>query len=271
MFTCVDIFIKFLSPGLPVGQVLIAFGTGTAGMFWLMASRTRQPVFDKRYFHRATMFRCVSEMIGGLALVVALSNSALSTVTAIMQTAPLVLTIMAVLFLKEVIGVFRVLAIIFGFIGVLIIIRPNAGELDIYAVCALVGVIGLAGRDFSARLLPDDVSVIGLSFYGSISVILSGLLLMMVTGGWVLPNSKELFYCAAMAASGGVGLWCMSTSIRLADVSAVSPYRYTRIIFGTVAGVIIFDEKIDVLTIFGALIIVGAGLYGWSRERIHSV
>ena len=94
---------------------------------------------------------------------------------------------------------------------------------------------------------------------------------MMVTGGWVLPNSKELFYCAAMAASGGVGLWCMSTSIRLADVSAVSPYRYTRIIFGTVAGVIIFDEKIDVVTIFGALIIVGAGLYGWFRERIHSV
>ena len=73
-----------------------------------------------------------------------------------------------------------------------------------------------------------------------------------------------------MAASGGVGLWCMSTSIRLADVSAVSPYRYTRIIFIR-SGIIIFDEKIDVLTIFGALIIVGAGLYGWSRERIHSV
>ena len=74
-----------------------------------------------------------------------------------------------------------------------------------------------------------------------------------------------------MAACGGVGLWCMSTSIRLADVSAVSPYRYSRIIFGMVTGVVIFDEKIDVLTIFGALIIVGAGLYGCSRERIHSV
>jgi drug/metabolite transporter (DMT)-like permease len=271
MFTCVDIFIKFLSPVLPVGQVLIAFGTGTAGMFWLMASRTRQPILDKRYFHRATIFRCISEMVGGLALVVALSNSALSTVTAIMQTAPLVLTIMAAVFLKEVIGVSRIAAIIFGFLGVLIIIRPSAGELDIYAVCALVGVIGLAGRDFSARLLPDDVSVIGLSFYGSLFVILSGLLLMIVTGGWVFPNSKEIFYCVAMAACGGVGLWCMSTSIRLADVSAVSPYRYTRIIFGMVTGVIIFDEKIDVLTIFGALIIVGAGLYGWSRERIHSV
>ena len=215
------------------------------------------------------MFRCVSEMVGGLALVVALANSALSTVTAIMQTAPLVLSIMAVLFLKEVIGVSRVLAILFGFLGVLIIIRPSAGEFDIYTVCALIGVIGLAGRDFSARLLPDNVSVIGLSFFGSLSVILAGVILMVFSGGWVLPNPKETFYCVTMAASGGVGLWCMSTSIRLADVSAVSPYRYTRIIFGTVAGVIIFDEKIDTLTILGGLIIVVAGLYGWSRERVH--
>ena len=105
---------------------------------------------------------------------------------------------------------------------------------------------GLAGRDFSARL-PDDVSVIGLSFYG---INICNTFRPTVDDGdrgWVL-KLKELFYCAAMAASGGVGLWCMSTSIRLADVSAVGPYRYTRIIFGTVAGIIIFDEKIDVLT-----------------------
>ena len=269
MFTCVDVFIKFLSPGLPIGQVLIAFGAGTAVIFWLMAIGTRQRIFDNRYLHKATMFRGISEMVGGLALVVALSNAALSTVTAIMQTAPLVLTIMAVIFLKEVIGVSRILAILFGFLGVLIIIRPSAGGFDVYTVCALIGVIGLAGRDFSARLLPDNLSVIGLSFFGSLSVILAGSLLMVFSGGWVLPNSKETFYCVAMAASGGVGLWCMSTSIRLVDVSAVSPYRYTRIIFGTVAGVIIFGEKIDTLTILGGLIIVFSGLYGWSRERAH--
>ena len=270
MFTCVDIFIKLLSPGLPIGQILIAFGAGTAVMFWLMSKTTRQPVLHKRYLHRATMFRCISEMIGGLALVVALANSALSTVTAIMQTAPLILTIMAVLFLKEKIGISRILAILFGFLGVLIIIRPGVDGFDIYTVCALVGVIGLAGRDFSARLLPNNVSILGLSFYGALSVIIAGLLLMTLSGDWILPNQKEIFYCVAMAACGGVGLWCMSTSIRLVDVSAVSPYRYTRIIFGMVTGAIIFGEQIDTLTIFGTLIIVVAGLYGWSRERAHS-
>ena len=93
---------------------------------------------------------------------------------------------------------------------------------------------------------------------------------MIFSGDWVFPNPKEIFYCVAMAACGGVGLWCMSTSIRLVDVSAVSPYRYTRIIFGMLTGVIIFGEQIDALTIVGTLIIVIAGLYGWSRERAHS-
>ena len=262
-----DIFIKLLSPGLPVGQILIVFGAGTAAMFWLMALGTGQPVFDRRYLHRATIFRCVSEMVGGLALVVALANSALSTVTAIMQTAPLILTIMAVIFLREVIGLSRIIAIFAGFIGVLIIIRPSVSGFDIYAVSALIGVIGLAGRDFSARLLPHHISVIGLSFFGSLSVIAAGLLLMMASGGWVVPNAQETLFCIGMVVAGGIGLWCMSSSIRLADVSAVSPYRYTRIVFGMITGVIIFNETIDVLTIFGSVIIIGAGLYSWSRER----
>ena len=77
----------------------------------------------------------------------------------------------------------------------------------------------------------------------------------------------QLIYCLGMIIAGGLGLWCMSSSIRLADVSAVSPFRYTRIIFGMITGVFIFNENIDSLTMFGSAIIVAAGLYAWSRER----
>ena len=267
LFTCVDIFIKLLSPSFQVGQILIVFGLGTAIMFWVMALLSGQSVFDRRYVHKATLFRCVSETIGGLALVIALSNSALSVVTAIMQTSPLVLTIMAVIFLKEKIGPPRVIAIFVGFMGVLIIIRPTLEGIDIFAFSALIGVIGLAGRDFSARILPGDISVIGLSFFGSLSVVLAGMLLMVFSGGWVLPDIMQMMCCIGMIIAGGLGLWCMSLSIRLADVSAVSPFRYARIIFGMITGVVIFNENIDSLTILGSAIIVGAGLYTWSRER----
>ena len=258
LFTCVDIFIKLLSPSFQVGQVLIVFGLGTAAMFWAMAFLSGQSVFDRRYIHKATLFRCVSETIGGLALVVALSNSALSVVTAIMQTSPLVLTIMAVVFLKERIGLPRIIAIFVGFAGVLIVIRPTIEGIDIFAVSALIGVIGLAGRDFSARILPNDISVIGLSFFGSLSVVLAGFLLMIFSRGWVLPDIMQTMYCVGMIIAGGLGLWCMSSSIRLADVSAVSPFRYARIVFGMITGVVIFNENIDSLTILGSAIIVGA-------------
>ena len=267
LFTCVDAFIKLLSPSFQVGQVLIVFGMGTAVLFWAMALLSGRSVFDRQYIHKATLFRCVSETIGGLALVFALSNSALSVVTAIMQTSPLVLTIMAVVFLKERIGPPRIIAIFIGFIGVLIVIRPTLEGVDVFAVSALIGVIGLAGRDFSARILPNDISVIGLSFFGSLSVAFAGFLLMVFSGGWILPDIIQMMYCAGMIIAGGLGLWCMSLSIRLADVSAVSPFRYARIIFGMITGVVIFNENIDSLTILGSAIIIGAGLYTWSRER----
>ena len=96
---------------------------------------------------------------------------------------------------------------------------------------------------------------------------LAGVLLMVFSEGWVLPNIMQMMYCVGMIISGGLGLWCMSSSIRLADVSAVSPFRYARIIFGMITGVVIFNENIDSLTILGSAIIVGAGLYTWSRER----
>jgi len=178
-----------------------------------------------------------------------------------------VLTIMAFVFLKERIGLPRIIAIFVGFAGVLIVIRPTLEGIDIFAVSALIGVIGLAGRDFSARILPNDISVIGLSFFGSLSVVLAGFLLMIFSRGWVLPDIMQTMYCVGMIIAGGLGLWCMSSSIRLADVSAVSPFRYARIIFGMITGVVIFNENIDGLTILGSAIIVGAGLYTWSRER----
>ncbi len=267
LFTCVDIFIKLLSPNFHIGQVLFVFGAGTASIFWVMSFFLGQSLFDKQYLHKATILRCVCEMIGGLALVFALANSTLSTVTAIMQASPFVLTTMAVIFLKENIGLQRIIAIFLGFIGVLVVIRPSLAGINIYAISAFIGVIGLAGRDFSARILPNRISVIGLSFFGSLSVAFSGLLLINLFGSWTIPDLQQAIYCIAMVMAGGLGLWCMSASIRLADVSAVSPFRYTRIVFGMIMGIIIFDETVDIFTALGSIIIIAAGLYGWSRER----
>ena len=266
-FTLVDMFVKLLSRELPIGEILIVFGSGTGILFWIMMKRAREPIFDLKFLHKATLMRCSGEMIGAIAFVTALAHTPLSVVTAIMQTAPLILTIMAAIFLREEIGNTRIAAIVVGFAGVIIIVRPSISGFDIFAVVTLIGVIGLATRDISARVLPENITLWGLSFYGSLSVALAGLSLMFFTGGWAVPTGKALIYCSGLVVSGAIGLWCIASSMRMADVSAISPFRYTRVVFGMAAGVIIFDEKIDSFTVIGSVIIILAGLYSWFYER----
>ena len=92
---------------------------------------------------------------------------------------------------------------------------------------------------------------------------------MIFSGDWVFPIQKK-YSIASQWRPVEVLVMVHVYLLDWVDVSAVSPYRYTRIIFGMLTGVIIFGEQIDALTIVGTLIIVIAGLYGWSRERAHS-
>ena len=206
-------------------------------------------------------------MIGVAALTTALIHASLSIVTALLQTMPLILTAMAAIFLKEKVGIRRLTAILVGFAGVLLVIRPNVDGFNAYSLFALLGALGLAARDFSARIVPRHISIAGLSFYGSLSVVLTGLIFMLFSGGWVLPEGIMILHCFGLIITGALGLWCVSTAMSLADVSAISPFRYVRIVFGMGAGVIVFGEHLDIPTLVGSAIIVSAGLYSWHRER----
>lgn len=266
-FTLVDLFIKFLSHALPIGEILIVFGGGTAILFWIMMVRTNEAVLDRKFIHNVIMLRCSGEMIGVAALTTALIHASLSTVTALLQTMPLILTAMAAIFLKEKVGIKRLIAILVGFAGVLLVIRPTIDGFNAYSLFALLGALGLAARDFSARIVPRHISIAGLSFYGSVSVVLTGLIFMLFSGGWVMPEGIMILHCFGLIITGALGLWCVSTAMSLADVSAISPFRYVRIVFGMSAGVIVFGEHLDIPTLLGSAIIVGAGLYSWHHER----
>jgi drug/metabolite transporter (DMT)-like permease len=99
------------------------------------------------------------------------------------------------------------------------------------------------------------------------SVVLTGLIFMLFSGGWVMPEGIMILHCFGLIITGALGLWCVSTAMSLADVSAISPFRYVRIVFGMSAGVIVFGEHLDIPTLLGSAIIVGAGLYSWHHER----
>jgi len=265
-FTLVDSLVKLLSAHMSVGQILSIFGAGTAGCFAMLARSQRQRIFSSAYLHPALAVRCFGEIVGGSCLVIALANTSLSAVTALIQFVPLLLTAMAMVMLGERRTMARIIAVLAGFAGTIIIIRPTVEGFDLYLLAGFFAAVGLALRDLSVRLMPPEMPIAGLSFYGGVAVASTGLVMMMLDGGGTMPSGWPFFYAVIMVMLAAAGLWGIALSLRLADISAISPFRYSRIIFGMVIGIMVFSEQIDSFMIAGSALILGAGLFSWYTE-----
>lgn len=266
-FMIADMFLKFATQSLPLGLVTLFMGLGMAVVFLIMMLRRGDAIFDRRYLHGAMAMRCAGESIGVIGIIIALTYAPFSTVTALMQSLPLVLTAMGVIFLGEKVGLHRLLALFAGLVGVLIIIRPGLAGFDAFATFTLVGVAGMALRDFGTRIMPASISTAALSFYGALMIVLTGVGMMLISQDWTVPNLREAGLLSGLIAAAIIATLAIATSMRLGDVSTIAPFRYVRIVFGVGAGILVFGESLDLPTIVGSVIVVGAGLYSWMRER----
>ena len=267
LFTWGDLFMKFSTQNMSLGLVTMMLGGGMAVFFAVLMRRSEQPFFDRKYLHFAMLMRCGGEAVGVVGIIIALAFSPLSTVTALMQSLPLVLTIMGAVFLKEPIGWRRVLALMAGLIGVLIVIRPGMAGFDFFATFTLLGVAGMAVRDFGTRIMPKEISTATLSFFGASTIVVTGALMIVVTNDWSAPTWPGVGFGMGLVFFGSIGTLAVSTAMRLGDVSVISPFRYVRVVFGVGAGILIFGESVDFPIILGSTIVVAAGLYSWMRER----
>lgn len=266
LFTGVDTIVKHISQTLPNGQILTIFGVGTFFIFLAMLVRSSQPIFHRRYLHRAVFLRGAGEIIGGGFLVVALAHASLSGVTIMLQTVPIIMTIMAFIFLQERLSFARIFAIGLGFFGAVIIIQPDKNSESLYLIFALISAFGLALRDFSVRIAPAEISVPALSAFGAFSVIIAGSIFMVIEGGNIWPSPQIAGLCILMIGLAATGLWSIARCMQLADISITSPFRYSRIVFGITMGVIVFGEQIELSMIIGSILIFSAGLISWAIE-----
>ncbi len=266
-FSLEDMFIKLLADGLPVGQILVLLGIGGATIFGAIARHKGQAVLTPLLLTPAILTRNVFEMIGTIGFVLGFVLASLATASAILQSAPLLVTLGAVLFLGEKVGWRRWSAIAVGFAGVLLIVRPGMAGFEPATMLAVLGVFGLAGRDLATRVIPPSVSSYQLSCWAFAMIIPAGLFLMLVMGeGMVLPGRAEVFGLIGALGIGVLGYYTLVAAMRLGELSFVTPFRYTRMIFALVIAVLVFDERPDALTLTGAAIIIAAGLYTLWRE-----
>ena len=265
-FAIEDALVKTLSVTMPVGQILILLGLGGALIFGGIAWAQGTKLFTRDLLDPLMLTRNLGEMFGTMAFVSALALSPMSLVAAIIQAMPLMVTMGAALFLGAPVGWRRWSAIIIGFIGVLIIIRPGTAEFDIGAVLALLGVTGLTARDLATRVMPAKYSSRQLSCYGFFAVVPAGLLLWAFSGGAFAPQSPEVIRLAAALLAGVMGYYALTLSMRMGDISVITPFRYSRLLFALILGAIVFGERPDAYMLTGSAIVIAAGLYTLIRE-----
>ncbi len=269
LFAVEDALIKLLSVDLGTGQIMVILATAGAVIFTTMAKRQGTRILTRDIWGRAVVIRNVGEIVGTIGIVTAIALTPLSVASSILQATPLVVTMGAALFLGESVGWRRWTAVLVGFAGVLLIIRPGSEVFDPNALFAVVAVVGLGARDLATRLLPSHITSVQVSAYAYWAIVPPALILMTLQGGWNPVQTISTLYLAVAVVIGVAAYYILTYSIRIGDLSVIAPFRYTRLVFALILAMIVFAERPDTLTLVGAAIIIGTGLYALYRERVR--
>jgi drug/metabolite transporter (DMT)-like permease len=261
-FAIEDALVKAVTASLPVAQVLVLFGAGGATVFAATAALRGERLFGADAVSPPMRVRICFEVAGRLFYTLALALTPLSATTAILQATPIVVVLGAAVLFGETVGWRRWTAIAVGLIGVLIILRPTPGSFSPLSTLAVLGMLGFAGRDLASRAAPSSLSTAALGFYGFVALMLAGGLY----AGWeqrafVLPDGRTWPMLAAIAALGACAYASLMKAMRTGAVSSVTPFRYSRLLFGVALGLALFGESIDFAMAVGCCVVVASGLF----------
>ena len=265
-FALEDLFIKLLSSHLPVSQILITLGFSGAAVFLITALLTRAPILHKDLLNKPLIIRTFCELFAALFFVSAIALTPLSSATSILMAAPLMVTIGAAVFFGEKVGWRRWTAVMVGFCGVLLILRPGFDSFMPASLLAVISTLFLAVRDLVTRTMRFEISTTTVSMYAFFACGISGFIAMPFYSAMVIPSSIEIMYFASGTLVGVLGYYAVVLATRKGDVSVISPFRYSRLVFAMLLAIIILSERPDILTLSGAVIIVLSGVYTFVRE-----
>ncbi|MEM7090412.1 MAG: DMT family transporter [Pseudomonadota bacterium] len=263
-----DALLKHASGALPIWQMLVFFGMGGSAVFAAVAQARGTRLWQPDVLSHPMQVRVFFEVLGRLFFVLAIALTPLSVATVILQAAPLVVVAGAAVVFGEKVGWRRWSAIVVGMIGVTIILQPTAESFSALSLLAVLGMLGFAGRDLASRAAPASLSTEVLGFYGFLSIILAGLIYRF----WedtpmIVPEPNTILHLIAAVLMGVMAYGSLMKAMRTGEVSAVTPFRYTRLLFGIGLGVVMFGESLSRNMWTGSALIVASGLYIMWRGR----
>lgn len=264
-----DALMKFLFQTISVEQGIFMRGLVSVPLLALIAY-LRKSLFvriDWRNW-RVILTRAFAELAATMAFLTALSHMPLANITAILQALPLTVTMFAAIFFGEQVGWRRWSAILAGFIGVLIIIRPGGDGFNEYAVLAIVAVACVTVRDAITRRLDRSVPSLFVAFISAIPIFIYGGVATATTG-WMVVSGAIIGIVVVAAIAITCGYLFAVMAMRNGEISFVAPFRYTGMIWAILFGFLLFGDLPDAATILGTMIVVGMGVYAFHRERIR--
>jgi len=269
-FAISDAFVNRAAETLPTGQILAI--TCSLGLlpFLFRLKKNGERIFSVKLLHHAVLIRTTGEVLGSLGYVMALSLVPLATASAMLQAQPLAMTMAAAIYLGERVGPRRWTAVGLGFVGVMMIIRPGAEAFDPNVLWTLLGIAGLTARDIGTRLLPKDISTSFASFWVLFLLALLGLAIMPIDGAWRPIEGLAWIWLIGCSATVAVAIVVITAALRIGEISAIAPFRYTRMVFALAIAILLLGESPDAMTWAGTALIVCSGIYAYWRERALS-
>lgn len=263
-----DTIMKLVTEEMPLFQAIFLRGLVTVAGLGLILGRGRVALRGiEPHDRRLIGWRTFGELAATITFLYALTRMPLATLSAIMQAAPLAVTLAAALFLRAPIGIRRLAAILTGFLGVLLIVRPGSGDFGIEAVLGLVSVGFVVLRDLTTRQLGRAVPSVFVALVAAVSVTVMGGIGTLLSGIWVGVSPR----IALLILLGGsflvAGYLSAVAAMRVGDIDLVAPLRYTSLVFALILGWVVFGDWPETLTLIGAAIVVATGIYTFYREQ----
>lgn len=264
LFTCMDALVKWLGDTYPVLQIVFfrgLFAFIPLGVF-LLRRGSLADLRTKRPF--AHLVRALVGLSALSAFFYAYTQMPLANVIAISFAAPLFVTALSVPLLGEAVGARRWTAVIVGFVGVLIMVRPDRGVFEPVALIALGGTVCYAlVMIFVRGLSRTETSGAIVFYYSVISTILVGTVLPFI---WVTPTLEDFAVLAAVGLVGGMAQLAVTTAFRLANVAVVAPFDYSGMIWAALIGYLVWGDIPGTNVWVGVAIVAASGVYIVRRE-----
>ncbi len=262
-FSFMDLIVKW-SDNYPVGEVL--FFRGCFGIIPLLFLIPKDRYFDFYKTNQPILHlkRCLAGLIAIVAIFIALRKLPLATVTSISFAAPIFTTILSIFLLNEKVGLYRWVAVIVGFVGIIIISEPGFSSLNIYYFYPIIFCLGLSYVAIAIRKLSSSEPVWLISFYFSLSIMIMSFFT--IPQGWLMPSFKDFFLLSSLGILGGLANLWLTQSYKFSEVSLVTPLKYLGLLFAIFFGYIIWNEIPTYKTLIGSILVIFSSLIIFRRE-----